>query len=43
MKGKILIVLFSLMLVFGLLIASCDDGAYPDWEANKNATDIPQP
>ena len=43
MKGKILIVLFSLTLVFGALIASCDDGVYPDWEANKNATDAKRP
>jgi hypothetical protein len=30
MKGKITIVLFSLVLVFGMLAASCDNGAYPD-------------
>ena len=37
MKGKILIsVLFCLILVFGMLIASCDNDVYPDWEKNKN-------
>jgi hypothetical protein len=30
MKGKITIVLFSLVLVFGMLAASCDNGAFPD-------------
>jgi hypothetical protein len=47
MKGKIISVLFCLMLVFGMLLASCDDGAYPedpkddakkttlDWGANS--------
>jgi len=29
MKGKITIVLFSLVLVFGILAASCDNTAYP--------------
>jgi len=29
MKGKILSVLFCLMLVFGMIIASCDDGTLP--------------
>ena len=30
MKGKMLIVLASLALVFGMLIASCDSGLYPN-------------
>jgi len=30
MKGKILSVLFSLMLVFGMFLASCDNGALPE-------------
>jgi hypothetical protein len=29
MKGKVLIVLFSLMLVFGMLVVSCDNGDFP--------------
>jgi len=29
MKGKVLIVLFSLALVFGMLMASCDNGTAP--------------
>jgi len=29
MKGKILSILFCLMLAFGMIIASCDDGAMP--------------
>ena len=33
MKGKITIVLLSLALVFGLIAASCDDGAYPAFDA----------
>jgi hypothetical protein len=30
MKGKLLIVLLSLMLAFGMIIASCDDGVLAD-------------
>jgi hypothetical protein len=30
MKGKILSVLFSLMLVFGMIFAACDNGVQPD-------------
>jgi hypothetical protein len=29
MKGKILSVLFCLILVFGMLFAACDNGDYP--------------
>jgi len=32
MKGKTLIVLFSLALMFGVLIASCDDGVLPNYQ-----------
>jgi hypothetical protein len=42
MKGKILIVLFSLVLVFGMLVASCDNGDYPKdptKDAKENVTD----
>jgi hypothetical protein len=47
MKGKLLIVLFSLMLVSGLLIAACDNPAYPEdpykdnhtGDSRKNAAD----
>jgi hypothetical protein len=38
MKGKITIVLFSLVLVFGMLAASCDNGAYPDQLDNDKNT-----
>jgi hypothetical protein len=37
MKGKITIVLLSLALVFGMIAASCDDGAYPAFD-EKDAT-----
>jgi len=44
MKGKILSVLFTLMLVFGMLIASCDNGAMPEdpnkSDANKTTLDF---
>jgi hypothetical protein len=30
MKGKILSVLFCLMLVFGMLFAACDNGAFTE-------------
>ena len=30
MKGKILSVLFCLILVFGMILAACDNGAAPD-------------
>ena len=30
MKGKITIVLLSLVMVIGMIIASCDNGVYPD-------------
>jgi hypothetical protein len=37
MKGKILSVLFGLMLVFGMLIVSCDNNVAP-----KNESDPPK-
>jgi hypothetical protein len=38
MKGKILSVLFSLMLVFGMIIAACDNGAVLE-DPTKDDTD----
>jgi len=38
MKGKITIVLFSLVLVFGMLAASCDDGAFPSQDTKDAIT-----
>jgi len=35
MKGKLLSVLFCLMLVFGMIMAACDNGAYPK-DPNKD-------
>jgi hypothetical protein len=43
MKGKITSILFCLMLVFGLLIASCDNGATPKdptFDDNGTKTDL---
>jgi hypothetical protein len=34
MKGKILSILFGLMLVFGMLIASCDNNVAPKDESD---------
>jgi hypothetical protein len=38
MKGKITIVLFSLVLVFGMIAVSCDDGAFSDKDGNDKTT-----
>jgi hypothetical protein len=40
MKGKITIVLFSLVLVFGMLAASCDNNAFPDQDDKDDSTYI---
>jgi hypothetical protein len=36
MKGKVISVLFCLMLVFGMLLASCDDGAMPKDDSSSD-------
>jgi hypothetical protein len=38
MKGKILSVLFGLMLVFGMIFAACDNGAMPKIEPATGQT-----
>jgi len=38
MKGKITIVLLGLALVFGMIAASCDNGAYPAVDAKDQTT-----
>jgi len=38
MKGKITIVLLGLALVFGMIAASCDNGAYPTLDAKDENT-----
>jgi hypothetical protein len=38
MKGKITIVLLGLALVFGMIAASCDNGAYPTLDAKDEYT-----
>jgi hypothetical protein len=38
MKGKILSALFSLMLVFGMIFAACDNGAAPKIEPATGQT-----
>jgi len=38
MKGKITIVLLSLALVFGMIAASCDNGAYPTFDEKDPIT-----
>jgi hypothetical protein len=47
MKGKITIVLLSLVLVFGMIAASCDDGAFPEDpyknDTKNSVTDLPKP
>ena len=42
MKGKILIVLFSLVLAFGMVVVSCDNGDFPkDPNKDANGASIP--
>jgi hypothetical protein len=38
MKGKITIVLLGLALAFGMIAASCDNGAYPTLDAKDTST-----
>jgi len=38
MKGKITIVLLGLALVFGMIAASCDNGAYPTRDDKDEST-----
>jgi len=38
MKGKITIVLLGLALVFGMIAASCDNGAYPTLDNKDTST-----
>jgi len=38
MKGKIAIVLFSLVLVFGMIAVSCDNGDIPETNTALNQT-----
>jgi len=40
MKGKILIVLAILMVVTGMILASCDNGAYPDINDPESRTTL---
>jgi len=40
MKGKLMFVLFSLVLIFGVFVASCDNGVLPNYDPEEHLKEM---